>query len=107
MRWVVKLRMRMRSLFKRSVVEDELDDELRFHLEQQVAENLAQGMGPEQARQRAAATFGARQQIEEQCRDRRRVGFVDHLHRDLKFTTRILARSPGFTLAAVVTLAWE
>jgi predicted permease len=95
----------MRSLFNRSRVEDELNDELRFHLEQQIAENLAQGMEPELARRRATAIFGAQHKIEDECREKRRIGFVDHLRQDLRFTARILARSPGFSSAAVVTLA--
>ena len=58
MRWVNKLRLRVRSLFHRSQVEQELDAELHFHLEQQTEENLPAGMSQEEARYAARKTFG-------------------------------------------------
>jgi macrolide transport system ATP-binding/permease protein len=58
MRWVHNLRLRLRSLFRRSRVEQELNAELQFHLEQQIEENLAAGMSREEARYVARRTFG-------------------------------------------------
>src|SRR5207302_2437057 len=79
MRWVDKLQMRLRSLLRRPRVEQELDDELRFHLEQQVEENLAAGMSPEEARYAARRSIGGVAQMKEECRDMRRVNWVQDL----------------------------
>jgi hypothetical protein len=70
MRWVDKLLLRLRSLLRRPRVEQELDEELRFHLEQQVEENLAAGISPAEAQYRARRAIGETEQIEEECRMR-------------------------------------
>ena len=68
MRWWDKLQLRLRSLFQREAVERELDIELRFHLEEQIAANIAAGMGPEEARYAALRAMGWVTQIAERCR---------------------------------------
>jgi predicted permease len=105
MRWIYKLPLRLRSLFRKSGVEHELSDELRFHLERLIEENIAGGMTAEEARYAARRELGGMEQIKEECRDMRRVNFVDDLLKDLGFGLRQLRRNPGFTAVAVVTLA--
>jgi hypothetical protein len=68
-RWPDKLRLKVRSLLHRGQMDDELDRELQFHLEQQLEENLAAGMRPEEARYAALRTLGNVTYIQEQCRD--------------------------------------
>ena len=103
--WVSKSVLRFRSLFRRAQVDQELEAELRFYLEQQIQENIASGMAPEEAERCARRVVGGLDQIEEECRDARRVNWVLNLSRDARHACGMLLRNPGFAVAAVVPLA--
>ena len=104
MRFVERIRLRLRSLFCPDHVERELGEELRFHLEQQIAEYEAANMSPEETRHAALRLFGGQEQVKEECRDRRGITLIETTLRDLGYGMRMLRKHPGFTAVAVLTL---
>jgi predicted permease len=96
--------MRLRSLFHRKSVEQELDEELRFHFEGQVEKFVAQGVPLAEAQRRARLSIGGMEQIKEECRDARGVRFAETLWQDVPFGLRSLQKSMGFTAVAILTL---
>lgn len=104
-RWIDVLRMRVRALGRRGRLDDELDRELRAHLEQQVDENLARGMSPAEARRMAVSTFGGVQSVREGARDARGVAVIENIARDLRYTLRALMREPMLLVAATLSIA--
>lgn len=75
------LLIRVRALLRREAVENELDEELRFHYEKQVEKYMQSGMLREEARRRARLEFGGADQIKEECRDARGVSFLKRSRR--------------------------
>jgi predicted permease len=96
---------RAASLVRRRAIEDGLSEEIRFHLDQQVAKNVRAGMSPDEARRRALVRFGGVEHVKEQTRDQFRAAFLEDLGRDLSYGARVLRRAPGFALVSIVTLA--
>lgn len=100
-----KLKTRLRALLRKSEMERELDDELRYHIEQQTEQNIRLGMNPEEARRVALKAFGGVEQAKERSRDARGVRWLEELWQDLRYGARMLLKNSNFTLIAVITLA--
>jgi MacB-like periplasmic core domain len=94
-----------KSIFKKSAPDDQLDSELRFHIDELTEENIAAGMPPEEARRRATLEFGGREQVKEELRDVYRMRVLDSLRTNLRDSWRLLRKSPTFSLTVILTLA--
>jgi len=105
MRWFEQLRMRILMLFRRRRASARLDDELSFHVERQIAENIAAGMNAEEARYSALRTFGNPTLLREQSRASWGWNGFESLMRDLRYSARTLRRTPTFSLMAILVIA--
>src|SRR5437588_3933702 len=92
-------------LFQRRKYEEELEKELRFHLDQHTSDLIAEGYSPEEARRQARLALGGPEQVKEMCRDARGMRWLWDLLRDLRYGVRVLAKQPGFTTVAALALA--
>ena len=99
------LRLRLRALFLRKQVEQDLEDELDFHIEMEARRNTAKGMSANEARRQAGLRFGAQALVRDQCRDERRINFIETLVQDLRYASRGFRRAPAFALTVIVTIA--
>jgi predicted permease len=105
MRALRTIQLRLRSLLRSTRVEQDLDAELRDHLERQAEFHRAGGLSPDDARAAAVREFGNVPLIQEQVRDMRRVNWIEDLRRDLGYALRSMHRAPGFTAVAALSLA--
>ncbi len=105
MGWLGETWHRLRSIGRRDAIESGLDDEIRFHVDQQTDKYIREGLSPADARRRALVAFGAMERAKESTRDEFRPALLEDAVRDVRHGIRLLMRAPGFTGAAVVTLA--
>lgn len=102
--WTI-FQLRLRTAFSRNAVESDLDEELRYHIERQIDEDIARGMNPREARAAALREFGGYQQKKEECRDMRGFNMLDNLIRDIGFALRQLRKNLIFSGTAIFMLA--
>jgi putative ABC transport system permease protein len=105
MAWIQRLWLRLQTLFRRSRTERRLQDEVQFHVDQQIAEYIAAGMSAEDARHAAMRTFGNVTLVQEDARHTWGWMWLEQFVEDLRFGVRSLRNSPGFAAVAIVTLA--
>src|SRR5262245_27977675 len=96
---------KLRGLFLKRRLEQEMQEEINAHLEMQIEDHVRQGMDPEEARYLALRKFGGVEQVKETYRERRSLASVETTIRDLKYGLRMLRRSPGVTAVAILSLA--
>ncbi|HXW55155.1 MAG TPA: ABC transporter permease [Candidatus Cybelea sp.] len=104
-KWLYTFPLRVRSLLEPGRVDQELDDELRYHIERRTEENIARGMAPEAARRDALLELRGLERTKQECQDVLPLRWLDHVRRDVRYALRMLAKNPAFTSVAVTALA--
>src|ERR1017187_1503570 len=97
--------MSMKRFLSRNRRDAELAREIEVHLEMEIEENEARGLSPEEARRQAYVKFGSARRVRESEWESNTMGLIEGVGRDLKYAARTLARTPGFTIAAILVMA--
>src|SRR5262245_47211611 len=95
---------RLYGLLRKNQIEQEMEEEMRFHLRMRTRENIERGMRPDEAEREARRRFGNVGRIKDLARDIKGGGFMETLFQDLRYGTRMLLKNPSFTLIALITL---
>lgn len=103
--WIYKLPLRVRSLFRRNRVDDELNDEMQFHLESHAEALVARGLSPEEARYAALRAMNGMEQQKEKCREARGVGLIEDLIADVTYALRSFRKTPALAALIIASLA--